>query len=164
MAAADATRLAELDSTTTYRRPGQPYSGLGNTRAHQGLIFDAEIGSYNNRARQYAPMLKTFMQRDPLGLFDVSHARLHYPDEMNHYQYLQGKPLDSRDPSGLDLGCHDECDADGDGERDCNANRGYCICSCKDIFVVKGYCCANLTEGKCPTWDCCGKAPDIPCE
>ena len=31
--ATDATRLDELDSTTTYRQPGRPYSGIGNTRA-----------------------------------------------------------------------------------------------------------------------------------
>ena len=56
--AADATRLAELDSTTTCRQPGRTFSGLGNTRGHQGLIHDAETGSYNNRARQYSPQLK----------------------------------------------------------------------------------------------------------
>ena len=43
-----------------------PDAALGNTRAHQGLMYDAEIGSYNNRPRQYAPGLRRFMQRDPL--------------------------------------------------------------------------------------------------
>ncbi len=64
--AADKTVFDALVSPDTYRRPGRTTSALGNTRAHQGLILDAEIGSFNNRARQYHPALKAFGQRDPL--------------------------------------------------------------------------------------------------
>ena len=51
-------------------RPQKHIGGdaFGNLFAHQGLQLDPEIGSYQNRARQYAPKLKRFMQRDPLGL------------------------------------------------------------------------------------------------
>ena len=38
---------------------------FGNVFAHQGLQLDAEIGSYQNRHRQYAPKHKRFVQRDP---------------------------------------------------------------------------------------------------
>ncbi len=62
----DKTVFDALVSADTYRRPGRTSSALGNTRAHQGLILDPEIGSFNNRARQYAPQIKRFMQRDPL--------------------------------------------------------------------------------------------------
>ena len=88
--ATDATRLAELDSTTTYRHPGQPYSAVGNTRVHQGLMYDAEIGGYQNRARWYRPALKSFGQRDPL----------RYVDGLNLYEYVGGNPLRYRDPTG----------------------------------------------------------------
>ena len=105
--AADATRLAELDSTTTYRRPGQPYSGVGNTRAHQGLIFDAELGSYQDRHRQYAASLKRFVQCDPLAFL---HARFdaneHYDGGLNLYRYANGNPLTYRDPDGRLAICH----------------------------------------------------------
>jgi RHS repeat-associated protein len=95
---ADATTLASLDSSTTYRRFGQPYSGIGNTRGHQGLIYDAEIASYNNRARQYDPKIKLFMQRDPLVL--RPRAGDGYQDGLNLYCYVRGNPVIQRDASG----------------------------------------------------------------
>ncbi len=64
--AADKSVFDALVSADTYRRPGRSTSALGHTRFHQGLILDPEIGSFNNRARQYAPALKRFIQRDPL--------------------------------------------------------------------------------------------------
>ena len=96
--ATDATRLAELDSTTTYRQPGQPYSAVGNTRAHQGLVYDAEIGSYSGRARQYGARLKRFMQRDPLSR--RRHARVAYWEGMNSYACFRNNPFRWYDPSG----------------------------------------------------------------
>jgi RHS repeat-associated protein len=53
--------------TDLTRVPSASRSRLGNPFAHQGLALDAEIASYQNRARQYNPTLKRFMQRDPLG-------------------------------------------------------------------------------------------------
>ena len=35
---------------------------------HQGLYYDAELESYQNRHRQYDPTQMRFLQRDPLGL------------------------------------------------------------------------------------------------
>jgi len=96
--ATDATRLAELDSTTTYRQPGQACSGIGNTRAHQGLIYDAEIGSYNNRARQYAPQIERFMQRDALR--PNPHATSAYQDGVSLYTYVRTNPNTWVDPLG----------------------------------------------------------------
>ena len=58
---------------------------------HQGLHFNREFGLYGNRARYYHPRVGRFVQRDPSG----------YADGMSLYQYVQGKPTMSRDPSGL---------------------------------------------------------------
>jgi RHS repeat-associated protein len=81
------------------RTPAPTRSQLGNPFAHQGLVFDAEIGSYQNRARQYNPRLKRFMQRDPLAL------RLSWPRrdraEIALYEYGESTPLVRRDPTGL---------------------------------------------------------------
>ena len=96
--ATDATRLAELDSTTTYRQPGQPYSAVGNTRAHQGLIYDAEIGSYNNRRRQYVASLKRFMRCDPLAL--IPYGASGYQDGMTLYGHERQNPTRWTDPQG----------------------------------------------------------------
>ncbi len=37
------------------RHPGRASTGVDQPFAHQGLLFDAEIGSYQNRFRQYNP-------------------------------------------------------------------------------------------------------------
>jgi hypothetical protein len=44
------------------RIPAASHSRRGNLFAHQGLPLDAELASYQNRARQYAPGAKRFMQ------------------------------------------------------------------------------------------------------
>ena len=126
--ATDSTKLATLISATTYRQPGQPYSGIGNTRAHQGLIYDAELGSYQNRHRQYAASLKRFMQRDLVGGVDAPNANkaayrrlrralgrrvilpppvLSYSDGMNLYGCARGNPAGIFDPTGLATGPFD---------------------------------------------------------
>ena len=61
----DKTVFDALVSATAYRQPGRTFSALGNTRLHQGLIYDAETGRYNDRHRQYASQTKRFMLRDP---------------------------------------------------------------------------------------------------
>jgi hypothetical protein len=48
------------------RTPSSSRSLRGNPFGHQGLVLDAEIGSYQNRARQFAPARKRFMQMDAL--------------------------------------------------------------------------------------------------
>jgi len=77
--------------TALPRVPSSPRSRLGNPFAHQGLPLDAEIASYQNRARQYNPGLKRFMQKD----------RLDWGDGPNPYAYLRANPLSHRDPQGL---------------------------------------------------------------
>jgi len=51
-------------------------SRLGNPFGHQGLVLDAEIGSYQNRARQYGPSVRRFIQRDPLVSDSLMYAGL----------------------------------------------------------------------------------------
>ena len=143
--ASDATRLAELDSTTTYRQPGQPYSGIGNTRAHQGLIYDGELGSYNSRARQYHGTLRAFGQRDPLatGILipleppkrivsgrsnrsnpivreytqPVVRAGSGYQDGLNLYECFRSSPVVNLDPQGLSTRCGSATCKCGSGDK-----------------------------------------------
>jgi RHS repeat-associated protein len=49
----------------TAQHPGRLASGVDQPFGHQGLLFEPEIGSYQNRARQYDPNKRRFMQRDP---------------------------------------------------------------------------------------------------
>ena len=64
---------------------------FGNAFAHQGLQLDPEIGSYQNRARQYLSRLNRFGQPDPVG----------YPDGTNYYAYTRCNPTKSNDPLGF---------------------------------------------------------------
>ncbi len=96
--AADKTVFDALVSADTYRRPGRTTSALGHTRFHQGLILDPEIGSFNNRNRQYAPMLRRFVQRDPLAVHP--RGRSGYQDGLNLYICSGGNPVARLDPSG----------------------------------------------------------------
>jgi hypothetical protein len=59
--------LAARHSEAALQRiPAASHSRRGNLFAHQGLPLDAELASYQNRARQYAPpAARRFMQRDP---------------------------------------------------------------------------------------------------
>jgi RHS repeat-associated protein len=94
-----AAYVAGLSGDTTWTRvPSRPRSRLGNPFAHQGLPLDAEIASYQNRARQYNPGLKRFMQRDPLAL--VQEADYGYQDGLSLYQYVRNDPLHQLDAYG----------------------------------------------------------------
>ncbi|HNU46998.1 MAG TPA: RHS repeat-associated core domain-containing protein [Phycisphaerae bacterium] len=81
------------------RHPGRPASGVAFPFAHQGLYLDPELGSYQNRARQYDPAKRRFMQRDPQTVKArcASEAR----DGVNIYVYLRSNPGRFRDPTGL---------------------------------------------------------------
>ena len=48
------------------RHPGRRYTGVEQVFAHQGLLYEPELGSYHNRARQYHPTMRRFVQRDPV--------------------------------------------------------------------------------------------------
>jgi RHS repeat-associated protein len=72
------------------RHPGLKASGVDQPFAHQGLLFEPEIGSYQNRARQYDPRKRRFVQRDPAG----------FADGLNRYMYLGRRPTILVDPGG----------------------------------------------------------------
>jgi RHS repeat-associated protein len=74
-------------------------TGVAQSFAHQGLLFDPEIGSYQNRWRQYDSSKRRFAQRDPLGL-QSSIKRTSF-DSVSHYVYEEGNPISNIDPSGL---------------------------------------------------------------
>jgi len=44
------------------QHPGRTFTGIDQPFAHQGLLFDAEIMTYQNRARQYDPAKRRFVQ------------------------------------------------------------------------------------------------------
>jgi len=99
-----AAYIATLDSDTELQRiPASAYSRRGNVFAHQGLVLDPELASYQNRARQYAPKAKRFVQRDPLDdqwvdLRAIGMRRL-------WYSYAHCRPISLRDPSGWIVEC-----------------------------------------------------------
>jgi len=45
------------------QHPSRTFTGIDQPFAHQGLLYDAEIMTYQNRARQYAPSKRRFAQR-----------------------------------------------------------------------------------------------------
>ena len=82
------------------RHPALLATGLDFPFAHQGLYFDPELGSYQNRHRQYDPKLRRFVQRDPLGLLPPAEKK--YSETANVYAYVLNSPLNSVDPGGLE--------------------------------------------------------------
>ena len=93
----DGTLFDSLDQGLA-RHPGLLATALDFPFAHQGLYFDGELGSYQNRHRQYDPKLRRFMQRDPLGL--RPHGGSGYQDGLGVYFPVRGNPVDGRDPLG----------------------------------------------------------------
>jgi RHS repeat-associated protein len=92
--------VATLDTDTELQRiPAASHSRRGNLFAHQGLPLDAELASYQNRARQYAPAARRFMQRDPL--ITISRARSGYEDGLSLSEYVRSRPTIATDPTGL---------------------------------------------------------------
>ena len=59
--------------------------------AQWGYVCDRELGTYYCRARNYAPNLGRWLERDPIGL----------TGGMNAYAYCAGQPVGNADPSGL---------------------------------------------------------------
>ena len=83
------------------RHPGRAASGVQQPFGHQGLLYEPEIGQYQNRARQYDPGKRRFGQRDPLSfLTPVFAAEPYYQDGMSLYQYVDENPLVRSDPLG----------------------------------------------------------------
>jgi len=109
--AADATLFDSLPQGNA-QNPGRTASSLGNPFGHHGLPYDAEIGSFPNRARQYNPGLRRFMQRDPLEFLEnvgahlgqrvaqTTRSPLALLHEINLYEYLESNPCVSSYPTG----------------------------------------------------------------
>ncbi len=70
--------------------PGRTATSVDQPFAHQGLLHEPEIGSYQNRARQYHPGTRRFLQRDPA----------QYAGGMGFYEYIASNPTNGVDPSG----------------------------------------------------------------
>jgi len=86
----DATKFDALAQGNA-RHPGRLFTSVDQPFGHQGLPFDAEIGSYQNRARQYDPGKRRFTRRDPL----------QYNEGLYDYGYLMANPAMRLDPFGL---------------------------------------------------------------
>jgi RHS repeat-associated protein len=76
-----------------------PTSSVGNLFMHQGLPFDAEKGSYQNRHRDLGLPINRYQQPDPDG----------YRDGLNLYVYARCQPNAKCDPTGLGLWCWCKC-------------------------------------------------------
>jgi len=158
-----------------------PRGRLGNPFAHRGLPLDAEIGSYQNRARQYNARLKRFMQRDPPASLRVAGSGYH--DGMCTCLYTKGRPIASADPSGMGTAVVYYCQEYPSGPDDtgclCTGNatsahtnpfwRNRCTTTWS-VRVTTGGCSAAEIEaariaakiGNCSCWwDC--KRQFIPC-
>jgi len=88
--ASDATLFDSLPQGLA-RHPGRPSSGVAFPFAHQGLYLDPELGSYQNRVREYAPGIRRFLQRDPR----------RKGAETDQYFYASLSPSARVDPMGL---------------------------------------------------------------
>ena len=87
--ASDATLFDALTQGVA-KHPNQTASAVDMPFAHQGLYLDAELGTYQNRHRQYDPGQKRFLQRDNVSRVDGLHL----------YAYARVSPTSRLDPSG----------------------------------------------------------------
>jgi RHS repeat-associated protein len=102
----DATKFDALPQGLQ-RTPGRLASAVQQPFAHQGLLFEPEIGSYQNRARQYDPEKRRFSQRDPLFIGILQSTS---PKSTNmriavalgaEYNYTNNNPIYYTDSTGL---------------------------------------------------------------
>jgi len=131
------------------RRPGQAVSGLGQVCAHQGLPLDAEVGSYQNRTRDYPPQHRRLGQRDSIGLAFLTRLALpgklpqdrmnmiglaQYLGDRNLYEAVRSNPTRLSDPMGLTPSPPSPCGGE------------ICTGTCKPVFALGvGHVC----EGDC---------------
>jgi RHS repeat-associated protein len=85
------------------RNPGRLSTAVSQPFAHQGLLFEPEIGSYQNRARQYDPAKRRFAQRDPLpeALALLLQTEVGPAGNAGLYLYVHANPIVNTDPEGL---------------------------------------------------------------
>lgn len=118
----DDLTLFDLLSSGLLAYSGRTSTNVDQPFGHQGLLFESEIFSYQNRMRNYLPDKRRFLQRDPLsegpyGL--IQHKLVHggtsvlaeiamrasdlynfVPDRLNVYNYVSNSPVVMLDPSG----------------------------------------------------------------
>jgi RHS repeat-associated protein len=99
----DSTDATKFDALTQgwARHPGLTSTGVQQPFAHQGLLFEPEIGSYQNRARQYDPAKRRFAQRDRLPGTALIPLRKSYRDRLHLYAYVRACPICMFDPTGM---------------------------------------------------------------
>ena len=126
--------------------PARTSTSVEQPFGHQGLLYEPEIASYQNRARQYNPAKRRFVQRDPLG----------YRDGMNAYRYQGCNPVMKRDPHGLRSDeCLDACDsAHSWGITVCTTMIPWWRC----IKRIECFSCVNSATTACVA--CCGNVDD----
>jgi len=171
----DSTDASAFDSLPQglAHHPGRFATSVDQPFGHQGLLYEPEVGSYQNRARQYLPMRKRFAQRDPLGSFGggsqsfyesaaeqaaaryaestgvfLERAMLQYVRGMSTYEYLDSSPADTLDPSGL-IPCVD-C------KRPMCSSAGSCDNKAVGAPCGNGKSCAKISCCLVPPGACCG--------
>ena len=141
------------------RHPGRTSTNVDQPCAHQALLFDAEIASYQNRARQYDPGKRRFAQRDPLAI--KASAASGYQDGLNLYYYMRGNPLVLFDPSGLSPPCDDDCFQNfQEIASQCDPGPFFDLCfdAARDSLAN----CVTGGSGSPPAGPGCGSAPSAP--
>ena len=124
---------------------------VGHVFAHQGLPFDAEKGSYQNRWREYSHLTANFAQLDPLRYLTGLSAAL------NGHGRVPASPMQYTDSSGLcgnaDTGCcpegSDACCPDTESSEYCAED--FCASACaayRDNYAMT-YCCNGGPPCKC---------------
>jgi RHS repeat-associated protein len=80
-------------ATLTYDAFGQLVSGtLTDPFGFQGMFYDADSQTYQDRARMYDPAIGRFYSQDPLRFA---------AGDVNLYRYVGNSPTNATDPSGL---------------------------------------------------------------
>jgi RHS repeat-associated protein len=172
----DETVFGSLPHTGTVIHPARRSSLLGQPFAHQGLFLDPEIGTYQNRARQYGPGLRRFVQRDPLGIDiactiqeGMSILPLVYRDGLSMFAAEGNSPVSHSDPTGHCVAACagatgnptppaatcDESMKDRVGVK-CGGNLGNCNCDCPGPGIGGGSApCKICYACRCPTGGAC---------
>ena len=125
--ATDATLFDNLAQGQA-RHPDRTTTAVSFPFGHQGLYYDVELQSYQNRHRQYDAGARRFLQRDPVRQVAATHASL--------YDYLRYNPMITRDAYGLspcDLEIGDCCEDVPDPEP-----AGFVCCQFKFIWWCVG--------------------------